>query len=123
MGHIGSKVKELTNGEGVDFALELVWTDIEKTISSMKVCGKIVIAGLLGGLTTNVSVVGLISKHLQLEGIQTGSKESFMEMNKAIDVNKIKPVIDKTFPMSEFKESLEYFDQGRHFGKVVLRMK
>ncbi len=45
----------------------------------------------------------------------------FEHMNRAIAVNKLKPVIDKIFPFEEAREALEYLESGSHFGKIVLK--
>lgn len=114
------KVLEITNGEGVDLALEMSWAEIGKTTEAMKLGGRIAVVGLLGGATTELSVFGVMLKSLSIIGVQAGSKASFEDMNRAIEVNNIKPVIDKVFPLVELKDALTYFDKGQHFGKVVL---
>jgi NADPH:quinone reductase-like Zn-dependent oxidoreductase len=116
----GKKIQELTGGKGVDVALEMAWTDISKTIEAMKLYGRITIVGLLGGEYTNLSALGIMLKTLSLAGVQVGSKTSFEEMNKAIELDNIRAVIDRSFPFSKFPEALAYFDKGKHFGKIVL---
>lgn len=74
----------------------------------------------MSGAVADLSVYGIMQKSLSVIGIQVGSKASYQDMNKAIEVNKIKPVIDKVFPLSELSEALVYFDEGKHFGKVVI---
>jgi len=39
-----------------------------------------------------------------------------------IEAGKVKPVIDKSFPLSEVPEALRYYGQGRSRGKVVVTM-
>ncbi len=116
-----NKVLELTGGKGVDLALEISWTEIGKTISAMKLGGKIIVVGLLGGENTDLSVFGIMQKSLSILGVQVGSKSSFEDMNHAIEVNNIKPVVDKVFSLTELSQALNYFEQGKHFGKVVLK--
>lgn len=115
-----AKVLELTGGAGVDLALEISWADIDKTIQAMKLNGTIVVVGLLGGATANLSVFGIMQKSLSIKGIQVGSRDSFREMNLAIAENELKPVVDKVFPLEQFKEAFHYFEEARHFGKVVI---
>ncbi|MDR7132020.1 NADPH:quinone reductase-like Zn-dependent oxidoreductase [Algoriphagus sp. 4150] len=114
------KVLEFTEGKGVDLALEMSWADMGKTIEGMKLGGKIVVIGLLGGANANLSVFGILQKALSVLGSQVGSKSSFEVMNKAIEVNNIKPVVDKEFTINQLSEALAYFEEGKHFGKVVL---
>jgi NADPH:quinone reductase-like Zn-dependent oxidoreductase len=46
----------------------------------------------------------------------------FEEMNKAIAVNKVKPVVDRVFEFAEAREALKYMESGSHFGKIVVRV-
>jgi NADPH:quinone reductase-like Zn-dependent oxidoreductase len=45
----------------------------------------------------------------------------FEDMNRAIEANRMKPVIDKTFAFEEAREALKYMESGSHFGKIVVR--
>jgi len=49
-----------------------------------------------------------------------GNRAMFEEMNQAIEVNKIKPVIDKVFPFEEAAEAYRYQASGGLLGKVVI---
>lgn len=115
------KIMDITNGKGVDLALEMSWAEVGKTIQATKLGGKIAIVGLLGGATTELSVFGIMQRSLSITGIQVGSKQSFIEMNKAIETYNIKPVIDKTYSVEQLNEALDYFEKGKHFGKIILR--
>jgi NADPH:quinone reductase-like Zn-dependent oxidoreductase len=114
------EVIKLTNGKGVDFALEISWAGINKTIAAMKTNGKIAVVGMLGGPDTQLSALDLIQKSLTIKAVHVGSKASFNDMNEAIKANHIKPVIDKVFNTSELAEAITHFEKSKHFGKVVL---
>ncbi|TIX36682.1 MAG: NAD(P)-dependent alcohol dehydrogenase, partial [Mesorhizobium sp.] len=53
-------------------------------------------------------------------GIPVGSRESFEAMNRAIIVNRLRPVIDRVVPWSQAAEAFRYLEHGSPFGKVVL---
>ncbi len=55
-----------------------------------------------------------------MRGIPVGSRESFEAMNRAIETNDLKPVIDRTFPWTKAAEAISYLESGSHFGKVGL---
>jgi NADPH:quinone reductase-like Zn-dependent oxidoreductase len=61
-------------------------------------------------------------KGARLQGILVGSRRMFEEMNKAIDENRLKPVIDKTFAFNEVPKALRYLESGSHFGKIVVSL-
>lgn len=43
----------------------------------------------------------------------------FRDMNKAIALHRLKPVVDRVFGFEEASEALAYLESGKHFGKVV----
>jgi len=43
-------------------------------------------------------------------------------ITKLVEEGKIKPVIDKHYPLSEVPEALRYFGEGKAKGKVVITM-
>ena len=57
-----------------------------------------------------------------MQGILVGSRRMFEDMNKAIEGNRLKPVIDKTFEFNEAPAALKYMETGSHFGKIVIRL-
>jgi NADPH:quinone reductase-like Zn-dependent oxidoreductase len=57
-----------------------------------------------------------------MHGILVGSRRMFEDMNKAIEGNRLKPIIDKTFAFKEVSEALRYMESASHFGKIVVRL-
>lgn len=53
-------------------------------------------------------------------GSVLGTRAEFKEMLNAISEGKIKPVIDKTFPLEEAKEAQVYFKNKGKLGKILL---
>ncbi|MCA9926750.1 MAG: zinc-binding dehydrogenase [Anaerolineales bacterium] len=44
-------------------------------------------------------------------------------MKELLEAEKIVPVIDKRFPLSEVAEGMRWLENGRHHGKVVITIK
>ena len=61
-------------------------------------------------------------KSIRLQGIYTGSRAMFEDMNKAISVNKLEPVIDRVFGFDEIGDALRHMESGSHFGKIVVKI-
>lgn len=59
-------------------------------------------------------------KHLTFYGSVLGTREEFKRLLHAVSEGKIKPVIDRTFPLTQAKEAQLYFKQSGKLGKVVL---
>jgi len=114
------EVLRLTGGVGVDHVVEIGGAGtLNKSVASARVGGKV---GLIGVLTEgSFNPIALLMKSVALQGIFVGSREMFEGMNRAIAVNKIKPVIDRTFGFDEVRAALEYMASGKHFGKIVIK--
>ena len=46
--------------------------------------------------------------------------ERAMEMIRAIDQNRLKPVIAETYPLESMVEGFQFLESQRHFGKICL---
>jgi NADPH:quinone reductase-like Zn-dependent oxidoreductase len=45
----------------------------------------------------------------------------FIDMNRAIAMHRMHPVIDRVFPMTDIVAAMEYMESGAHFGKICLQ--
>lgn len=115
-------VLELTNKVGVDHVVEVGGGGtLARSINAVRVGGHIALIGALDA-AGDFSYVPIFMKLVRVQGIFTGSRTMFEEMNRAIDVAKLKPVIDRVFPFGEVPEALNYMKMGSHFGKIVIRI-
>jgi NADPH:quinone reductase-like Zn-dependent oxidoreductase len=115
------KVMEITNGVGVDHVVEVVGSDnINRSIEVVSLDGTISVIGLIDGFYGNINTAKIMSKEIRLQGIEVGSKEMFARMNKAIEVNKIQPVIEKVYSFDDARHALSSLQKGAHFGKISL---
>jgi NADPH:quinone reductase-like Zn-dependent oxidoreductase len=120
--HWEKEVLEITNGAGADHIVEIVGgSHINRSIDAIAIDGTISIIGLIGGFTGEIETRKLMSKQIRLQGVETGSKEMFTRMNKAIELNKIHPVIDKVYDFEEARQALSSLEKSAHFGKIAVR--
>ena len=113
------EVLELTDGRGVDVALEVGRAGtLEKTIAATKVGGTISLVGVLTGGAINPTSV--MRKSIRLQGVYVGNRQMFAEMNAAIAANHLKPVIDRTFGFDEAPAAYTAMRAAGHFGKLVI---
>jgi len=117
-----ARVRELTGGRGADLVIETGGPgSLQKSIGAIRYGGHISAMGNLAGKGT-IDPGSLLAKRASLSGIQVGSRDMFETMNRAIEVNKLLPVIDRVFDFDEARGAYEYLASGRHFGKVVIRV-
>jgi NADPH:quinone reductase-like Zn-dependent oxidoreductase len=84
--------------------------------------GAISLIGNLAGVTTEINLPLVFMQRIRLQGILVGPRESFEALNRALAAHKLRPVIDRTFPLEETRAAFEHMAAGRHFGKVCIRI-
>ena len=115
-------VYELTQQQGVDQVIEVGGAGtLEKSLKSASVGGRISLIGVLGG-AGEVNHVNILQKSIDVQGIYVGSREMFEAMNRAISLHRIKPVVDRVFPLTAAPDAYRYLQSGSHFGKVVIQL-
>lgn len=112
----------ITGGRGVDHILEVGGPkSFAQSLKAIRIGGQINVIGYLGGTEGSINPLDIFRRQARVRGIAVGPRASFEAMNRAIVMNTIKPVIDRVYPWTEASEALEYFEQGTHFGKIVLQ--
>jgi D-arabinose 1-dehydrogenase-like Zn-dependent alcohol dehydrogenase len=51
-----------------------------------------------------------------------GSPSDFLAMLKMVTEHRLTPVVDKVFSLYEGNEALQYLEEGKQFGKIVLEI-
>lgn len=109
------------NGGAIDAVLDVVGDALFSTsLQVLKNGGKFCTSGSAGGQKTELDFRTLYLKHITLYGSVLGTRKEFQRMLNAIAEGKIKPVIDRTFPLEKAKEAQMYFKKSGKLGKIVL---
>ena len=58
---------------------------------------------------------------MRVQGVYVGSRQMFEEMNRAIELHQLQPIVERFFPFQQAREALEYMESGAHFGKICLK--
>jgi len=117
-----ARVRELTGGRGADLVVEVGGPgSVARSIAAIRYCGHISVVGNLAGKAA-IDPGALFAKRASMCGIQVGSRDMFEAMNRAIEVVKLEPVIDRVFDFTETRAAYEHLAGGKHFGKVVIRV-
>jgi NADPH:quinone reductase-like Zn-dependent oxidoreductase len=120
---IADEVRRITNKAGVDVVFEHVgqatWTD---SVRSLKAGGTLITCGATTGYETQLDLRVLFAKQLSLLGSYMGGMGELHEVLKHVFAGKLKPVVDRTFPLSEARAAHEYLANSEMFGKIVLTL-
>jgi NADPH:quinone reductase-like Zn-dependent oxidoreductase len=116
-------VRELTGGVGVDNVIEVGGAGtLGKSFAATRMGGTISLIGVLTGRAENPSPAHVMRNLQRMQGIYVGNRRMFRELIRCIEINGLKPSIDKVFSFDEARGAYEYIVQGRHMGKIVIRI-
>jgi NADPH:quinone reductase-like Zn-dependent oxidoreductase len=119
----GEKARELTDGRGVDHVVEVGGpATLTQSIAACRTGGHIAMIGVLTGFAAEVAIPALFSNQIRISGISIGSRADQEDMIRAIAVNHLRPVIDRSFPLQEIGAAFRHYESRRHFGKVCLEL-
>ena len=117
----GQRVRELTDGQGVAHVVEIGGQGtLPQSIEACRVGGRIALIGVLTGIGGYVPLAAMMGKQIRLQGLTVASRSDLQEMISAIEVNKIRPIIDATYSLSNLRDALRQMESGKHFGKIAI---
>ena len=116
---------------GVDVALDMVAAPyFAATLDALKTAGRIVYIASLGGNMLEVPVREVMRKRAVITGSTLRPRSSEEKARLAAQVERIvwpwlaagtvKPVVDKTFALSDAAAAHAHLESGSHVGKIVL---
>jgi NADPH:quinone reductase-like Zn-dependent oxidoreductase len=115
------EVLALTGGRGVDCIIENggIGT-LARSFECVGWGGKVALIGVLAGREGQANPHDLMFKSASLHGIGVGSRALLEQLIQAMEVNRIKPVIDKVFPFDQAAEAFRLQASGNFMGKIVI---
>jgi len=119
----GKRVIEVTGGRGVDHVVEVGGPGtLPQSIEACRIGGHIALIGVLTGRAGPVPTAALMARQQRLQGLIVGSRQEQMDMVRAIEAIKLRPVIDKSFALQDIAAAFRFEESGAHFGKICLEI-
>ncbi len=119
----GKAVRALAGGDGVDHVIEVGGAGtLAQSLRALRPGGQVSLIGVLSGGSGDVSLFPILMHNVRVQGITVGDRESFESMNRAIAQHRLRPIVDRVFPLEEARAAFAHLKSGKHFGKVVIRV-
>jgi NADPH:quinone reductase-like Zn-dependent oxidoreductase len=120
---IRDEVRRITNKRGVDVVFEHVgiatWDD---SLASLAAGGRLVTCGATTGYDAKIDLRFLFSRQLSLLGSYMGTKSELHSVMRLVANGRLKPIVDRVFPLAEAAAAHAYLESSSQFGKVVLQV-
>jgi NADPH:quinone reductase-like Zn-dependent oxidoreductase len=119
---VAAEVRKLTDKKGVEIVIDHVGKNVwEHCIKSLTKGGKLVTCGATSGYDAVTDLRYVFYKQLTILGSTMGRKGDLITILKFFEDGKLKPVIDRVMPLKDVKEAHRILEEGKQFGKIVLR--
>lgn len=124
-------VKNLTHGEGVDAVFEMLGGDhTAKSLRCLRDFGRVIQYGTATGKPPKLDLRAMYAKSGMLQGLwltYLSQKREIMEpawrqLSAWIAEGKLSPQIGHVFPLDQAVEAYKLLEDGRNYGKVVLKI-
>ena len=125
-------VKNLTQGEGVDAVFEMLGGEhTAKSLRCLRDFGRVIQYGTATGKQPQLDVRALYAKSASIQGLwltYLSQKREIMEpawnrLSEWIAQRQLTPVVGHVFPLERAKEAYKLLQDGKNYGKVVLKIR
>src|ERR1019366_7279415 len=119
-----TRVRELTNGQGVDLVIENAAT-LRQSVKATRYGGTVAVIGMLAVLVPGESppdgnLTDLLAFGVTVTPILMGNRRMLTRMVNAFARQGIEPVIDREFSFDEAPAAYQALADANHVGKLVI---
>lgn len=127
-------VLNYTEQKGVDLILDFIGASYwEKNLTSLKIDGRWVLIGVLGGaIVENINIGQLLQKRITLKGTLLTPRsddykakltnEFIEKVMTYFEKEQIKPVVDTVFSLDDVAKAHRYMEDNKNSGKIILKV-
>jgi NADPH:quinone reductase len=124
-------IKDLTRGEGVDAVFEMLGGEhVAKSVKCVRDFGRVIVYGAATGETPLLDTRTLYAKGASVHGLWltylSGNcplmESAWKQLVEWVAAGKLHPVIGKVFPLEEARAAYTLLQEGKNYGKIVLKV-
>lgn len=124
-------IKELTHGEGVDAVFEMLGGEhVARSVGCLRDFGRIIVYGAATGQPATLDTRILYAKGASVHGLWLSylsksralMEPAWRQLSEWITAGKLRPVVGQVFPFKEARSAYRLMQEGKNYGKVVIRI-
>lgn len=127
------RIRDLSGGRGADAILDVVGAKyLARNVEALAPGGRLVVIGLQGGAKAELDLGLLMRRRASVSGTTLRSRpveeksrilaEVREHVWPLVESGRVRSVVEATYPLGRVAEAHEYFDSGRHTGKILLTL-
>lgn len=124
---LGDGVRRVTDGYGADIVIDGIGGEVlSDALKALATGGSLTTLGYSADRKTTIDVTDLIAPQASIRGLnmflqpQATVAHAWNAIVSLLRSGAIKPIVAKTFPLTDATDALRYLVEGRPFGRVVL---
>ncbi|MGO9862963.1 MAG: quinone oxidoreductase family protein [Terriglobales bacterium] len=124
-------IKDITHGEGVDAVLEMLGGEhVAKSVRCLRSFGRVITYGAATGEIPQLDTRLLYAKGASVHGLWLSvlsanrplMDAAWKQLSEWLAAGKLNPVIGKVFPLEQAREAYTLMQEGKNYGKIVLKI-
>jgi NADPH:quinone reductase len=124
-------IKDLTHGAGVDAVFEMLGGEhVAKSVRCLRDFGRVIVYGAATGEPPQLDTRLLYAKGTSVHGLwltylsqnRVVMESAWKHLSEWLAAGKLHPVIGTMFPLSEARAAYTLMQEGKNYGKIVLKV-
>ncbi|HUL03292.1 MAG TPA: zinc-binding dehydrogenase [Gemmatimonadales bacterium] len=120
---IAQEVRALTTGRGADVVIDSVgeatW---EESLRALGRGGRLVTCGATSGPKVVTDLRRVFWHQYTIMGSTMGNDAEYREVVRQLGQGRLRPVLDRTFPLGQARAGFERLERGEQLGKIVVEI-
>ncbi len=123
-GDVPAAVRDFTGGRGADVVFDPVWgTTVAATLDCLNYGARWIVIGMVGGPTAEISAAKVLFREVTIRGVVEffAADDQFHACLSLADAGRLRPIIDRVWPLAQLADAHRQMESGAFFGKIVVR--
>ena len=120
---VAAAVRAWTDGRGVDVVIDHIGPATWQTnLEVLRKGGRLVNCGVTSGPAIELQFRPVYARQISVLGSYLGHRHEFESVLRMAESGRLRPIVDRVFPLEKLAEAQDTMEGRGHFGKIVIRV-